>query len=126
MSGFDQLEDELGSGFEHRRIGYICIIRSEKDWQDWMDRSAVLSKNGIPTEMMDVKTLKEMEPELNTDGLLGAAYSLEGSMNPFQYCWAYAQAARRLGAEIRTFRPVTGMEKQGAAYCLDPFRSGCL
>ena len=110
---FDQLEDELGSRFEHRRLGYICIIRKEKDWQDWVHRSVVLSENGIPTQMMDVKTLKELEPELNTDGLLGAAYSLEGSMNPFQYCWAYARAARRFGAEIRMFAPVTLMESKG-------------
>ena len=77
-----------------------------------MGRSAILSGNGIPTEMIDVKALQELEPELNTNGLLGAAYSLEGSMNPFQYCWAYTQAARRLGAEIRTFTPVTEMESK--------------
>ena len=112
IARFDQLEDELDSGFEHRRIGYICIIRSEKDWQAWTRRSVILSDNGIPTAMMDVKSLKEVEPELNTNGLLGAAYSMEGSMNPFQYCWAYARAARRLGAEIRTFRPVTEMESK--------------
>ena len=37
------------------------------------------------------------EPYLNADGFLGAAYALEGLLNPFRFCAAYAGAARRHG-----------------------------
>jgi sarcosine oxidase subunit beta len=64
--------------------------------------------------MLGLDDLQAAEPHLTTSGFLGAAYSLEGLLNPFLFCWAYARAARRLGAELRPWTPVTGMTVKGS------------
>lgn len=114
MARLSTLEEELGHGFDWRRVGYFCLIPSPSLWETWAHRASILSENGIPTQLVDRKTLQEAEPLLNTAGLLGASYSEEGLLNPFHFCWAYAQAARRLGAELRAGTPVVGMKTAGA------------
>jgi len=62
---------------------------------------------------MDLKGLKAAEPGLNTDGLLGASYSVEGLLNPFLFCQAYANAARQHGAVLLPHSPVCTMSVEG-------------
>lgn len=110
LARFDSLEKELGQPFEWRRLGYLCLIKTDELWQRWIERCAALNAAGIRTEIFDHAALQAAEPHLSCDDYRGAAYSLEGSLNPFLFCWAYAQAARRAGAEIRTHTPVTGFK----------------
>ncbi len=107
------LEEELGHPFSWRLVGYFCLIPSQHLWELWTQRARILSENGIPTYMVDREALQKEEPLLNTAGLLGAAYGQEGLLNPFHFCWAYAQAARWLGADIRAGTPVVGMQAAG-------------
>jgi glycine/D-amino acid oxidase-like deaminating enzyme len=51
--------------------------------------------------MLNPTDLAEAEPLLVPDRFLGAAWCLEGHLNPFKFMQAYAQAARRHGATIR-------------------------
>ncbi len=78
-----------------------------------MERAETLTAAGIPTEVLDRQALQEVEPHLNTEGYLGAAHAVEGLLNPFLFCWAYAQAARRQGALLRPRTPVTAMRVAG-------------
>ena len=107
LKRFDTLEDELGTQFEWHRLGYLCLIHSEECWQIWKKRAKILTDYGIPTELLDRSALSKAEPNLNTTGFMGAAYSLEGLVNPFLLCWAYSQAARRLGVQFHSHCPVT-------------------
>ena len=115
LARLETLQEELNADFEFRRLGIINLIKEGQEhlWEEWDQRSAVLTDNGIPCELMDVAGLKEFEPHLNTAGLMGASYSLEGLLNPLLFCQAYAGAARRLGAELRPHTPVTGMAFEG-------------
>jgi sarcosine oxidase subunit beta len=106
----ETLEQELGASYAWRRAGIFLLIRSEALWQRWQERSAVLTPAGIPTEVIDRVCLQEAEPNMKTDGLLGAAHSVEGMLDPLRFTQAYAHAARRLGAEIRGRSAVVGME----------------
>jgi len=107
---FDTLEEELGTQFEWHRLGYLCLINTEELWQVWKKRAQVLTGNGIPTELLDRTALSKAEPNLNTSGYLGAAYSVEGLVNPFLLNWAYSQAARRLGVHLHSHCPVTDFD----------------
>lgn len=113
LRALDALEEELGTPFEWRRLGYLCLINTAAQWEEWAGRAAILSASGIPTELVSLADLHAAEPNLDTDGFLGAAYSLEGLLNPFLFCWAYARAARRLGAELRPHTPVEALEVDG-------------
>jgi sarcosine oxidase subunit beta len=113
LARLDTLEEELDFPFEWRRTGYLCLINSQELWAEWEERAGILTKAGIPTEMLDRDAVRAAEPYLDASGFLGAAYSVEGQLNPFLFCWAYAVAARRCGAELRPHMPVTEMEVDG-------------
>lgn len=110
LSRLTTLEEELGIPFEWRRNGYLCLIKTEQLWKHWVKRAKILSDGGIPTQVIDAQQLRELEPHLNLTGLLGAAFTLEGLLNPFRFCWAFASAARRYGAELLPYTPVSGIE----------------
>jgi glycine/D-amino acid oxidase-like deaminating enzyme len=114
LARFETLEEELGAAFEWRRAGYLCLINSPSLWDEWTARAEILTSAGIPTEMLELDDLQSAEPHLNTSGFLGAAYSLEGSLDPFLFCWAYAKAARRHGADLRAHTPVTAMRVESS------------
>jgi sarcosine oxidase subunit beta len=109
LTRLETLEDELGADFEWHRLGYLCLIDSQVQWDAWQNRAAVLNAGGIPTEVLDAEALHQAEPNLNMAGWLGAGYSIEGVLNPFLFCHAYAQAARRQGGLLLPHSAVTGM-----------------
>jgi sarcosine oxidase subunit beta len=121
LARLETLEGELGTGFEWRRAGFLALIPAPGDgaadsqplWQAWTERARILTAAGIPTEVLDRQALREIEPHLDTEGFLGAGYAVEGLLNPFLFCWAYAQAARRHGAVLRPQTPVTAMRVAG-------------
>jgi sarcosine oxidase subunit beta len=113
LARLENLEQELAFAFEWRRIGFLALINSQHLWDEWTGRAAQLTAAGIPTEMLDQAALRAAEPYLNADGFLGAAYALEGLLNPLRFCAAYARAARRHGAQLRPRTPVTAMQVDG-------------
>ena len=114
LARLEHLEEELDESFEWRRVGFLALINSQHLWDDWVARAAELTAAGIPTQLLDTDALHEAEPLLKTDGFLGAAYAVEGLLNPFLFCDAYAQAARRKGAVLRPWTPVTALRMAGA------------
>jgi sarcosine oxidase subunit beta len=113
LEGFklhETLEEELEFGYEWRKAGLFLLLRNEKTWRLWKERSRILSSWGIPTEMIDRETLQKVEPNLETKSLLGAAYSVEGMLNPLRFIHAYAGAAARHGAILLRNSGVVGME----------------
>lgn len=121
LARLERLEEELGSGFEWRRAGFLALIpvlgagegKARSLWDEWTQRARILTAAGIPTEVLDRQALQEAEPYLNVEGYRGAAYAVEGLLNPFLFCWAYARAARRHGAVLRPRTPVTAMRVAG-------------
>lgn len=135
LARLETLEEELGASFEWRRTGYLCLINSTTLWDAWEERARVLTEAGIPTRMLDIDAVQDAEPYLDTTGFLGAAYSIEGQLNPFLFCWAYASAARQQGAVLRPHMPVTGVtvedgqvvsvEANGETHTADRFAVMC-
>jgi len=110
LARHETLEEELGASYDWRKIGLFLLIRSEELWQRWQERSVILTPAGIPTEVVDRQTLQKAEPNMNTSHLLGAAYSVEGMLDPLKFSLAYAKAAQRQGAVILGRSKVTGFE----------------
>src|SRR5450759_684874 len=46
----ETLEEELEFDYEWRKVGLLLLLRNEKLWQIWKERSQILSSLGIPTE----------------------------------------------------------------------------
>ncbi len=107
------LEEELGARFEWRRLGNLMLIEHERHWRHWEGQVRYLQGLGVPARMLERRELQGLEPGLRVDRYLGAAWCLEGHLNPFLFCHAYAQAARRHGAKLRQGCAVTGFEQRG-------------
>jgi sarcosine oxidase subunit beta len=111
LSRLETLEDELGREFEWRRLGNLMLIERDEHWQWWSEQVTHLAGRGVPAEMLDRTSLQNAEPLLQVGRFRGAAWCLEGHLNPLKYCQAFAAAARRHGAALRQNAPVVAIER---------------
>ncbi len=112
LTRHETLQEELGVNYDWRKIGLFLLIKSEDLWLRWQERCAILTPAGIQTEVVDCTTLQKTEPYLNTSGFLGAAFAVEGILDPLKFTLAYANAARRHGGTILGRSEVVGFELQ--------------
>jgi glycine/D-amino acid oxidase-like deaminating enzyme len=113
---FAGLEEELGRKVGLRRIGGLLPIENEAQWQRMTRRLKALQAAGIRAELVPAERLREVEPLIDPQGLLGGLYhATEGQVDPFSLIWAYLVQARRHGLEELYYTPVTGFDVQGDA-----------
>ncbi|MCP4164498.1 MAG: FAD-binding oxidoreductase [Chloroflexi bacterium] len=113
LAKLEGLEEELGYEFEWRRLGNLILIEHDHHWQSWSDQITYLKDRGVPADILDPADLIAIEPLLKIDRFRGAAWCLEGHLNPFKFMRAYANAARQQGADLRQHTPVTGFTLKG-------------
>ena len=68
---------------------------------------------GVDFELIDAEECKRRHPLMTTDNLLGALWDpLDGDIDPAQLCQALVRRARKAGAEVYRFNPVTGLTQK--------------
>lgn len=106
---FLTLGEDTGSAFEFRQHGYLFVIDDEATMRAFQESAAMQQLLGIPTQVVSPDAVAELFPGISTEGLLGGTYcATDGSASPSDALMAYVAGARRLGAELRTGRRVTG------------------
>ena len=106
---FENLEEELNydRSIELRQSGYLLLAHDEEQSKQLKKNMELQRELGIPVQELSVKEVEELVPQLNTEGLLSAAFCNEdGHVNPFRVIEAYGEAAEKLGVEIKTFTEV--------------------
>jgi sarcosine oxidase subunit beta len=112
---FKQIGEESGYGdIEFEQRGYLLISYRE-DRAEMLDKNLALQNRlGINSKRLTPQEAKELVPQLNIEGLVGAYYGPEdGFINPFKATYAFALGAKKLGVEINEGTEVTGFETQG-------------
>ncbi len=110
---FIQFVEETGEDIELDTGGRIIVADSEDDLAYMHEFVARLNARGIEIRMLDQKEMREREPNLSP-GVMGAAWTpIGGNAMSIKLTYALARAARRLGARIHTYTPVTGFDVQG-------------
>ena len=98
-------------GIEFKQGGYLLLAFSDAQMRQFEKNVEVQNRLGVPSRAVSVAEAKEIVPHLRTDELVGATFCQEdGHANPFHTTMAYAKAAERLGAEIRTRTKATGID----------------
>lgn len=113
---FSNMNEVLGTkrDIEFKQGGYLLLAFKESQWTQFKANVELQNSLGIPSRLVSPEEAREIVPLLNTEGLLGATFCPEdGHCNPFQVTHAYAEAAARYGAEVRTFTQVTGIKVEG-------------
>ena len=109
---FKTLEQDLNYPLplEYDPAGYLWIAYSEGQIAQMEKNVALQNSLGSPSRMLTPEGIKEVAPYVNTAGMLGGSFCQEdGHINPHTLCFAYADSAAALGAEIYKKTPVTGL-----------------
>ena len=108
---WERLADELGTDVEYRQHGNLRLALTEDEVETIKQVVADGNAAGIETVYLDgVEAVQAVAPALTTD-LAGASYcATDGHANPQKAVEAFAAAARRAGADIRTGVEVQGIE----------------
>jgi sarcosine oxidase subunit beta len=96
------LDQELGTATGYERIGHLQLYERHHDIGAAAVRARVQSAMGIPTVHLEGDRVREIEPGLGAQVLGGLHAPLDGVADHEATTRAYAGAAKRAGAAIRT------------------------
>ncbi len=107
------LHEELDGITGYERTGHLLLFERESDFLQAAARIWLQNQKGIPSRLVEKEALQEMEPYMS-EAVLAALYCpKDGVADHTATTYSLAQAAQRLGAEIRERTAVTGLERQG-------------
>lgn len=98
----------------HHASGGIRFA-AHQDHLDGYHHFAGLARGmGVAFEVIDAAECQRRHPLITTQGLAGGLWDpLDGDIDPAQLCQALARRARKAGARINRFSPVTGIRCTG-------------
>jgi sarcosine oxidase subunit beta len=106
-----QQELDADPGFEP--MGFL-ILADDQTAHDMHRRHALLQRYGVESHLLDREAISRLTPGLNLDDIKIGLYSpCDGSIDAHSIMMAYAQQARRLGAELAEDVKATGLEIKG-------------
>ena len=110
----ESLPEESGIDFEFRSRLSLSLafdnveasgLKAAADWQNRQD--------GFSTEWLEPSGLHEINPMISSEAVGGCLLHGMTDLEPYKFVLALAQAAEKLGAEVR-HGVVTGLERSGA------------
>jgi glycine/D-amino acid oxidase-like deaminating enzyme len=110
------LSAELGVDLDVRLTGGLLVARTQDQMRAVAAKAAVDRVFDVPMEMLDRNSMRTIAPYLALDCLGGAICPIEGKANPLKATPAFANAARKYGAEIWTNTRVTSLERRGGLF----------
>jgi len=110
---FEQLSRELNQDIEFRQGGYLIAVHDEKEMKQAEKNVSMQRSLGLKVEILKPEEITDIVPILDVHGMkaIGATFCpTDGHANPFRTTFAYADAARNLGAEINTHTMVVNLK----------------
>src|SRR5512137_615326 len=110
---FERLSYELGQDIEFRQGGYLIAVHDEKEMKQAEKNVAMQRSLGLKVDILKPEKITDVVPILDVKGMgvIGATFcSSDGHANPFRTTFAYADAARKNGAEINTHTTVINLK----------------
>lgn len=103
LDAYGRFGERFGVDIGLRKVGYLFLCRNKQEVLD-CERSSVLQNDfGSNSRMVSPDEALDINPFLNKDALLAAAYSPDdGFAEPAKAVAAYAAAARAAGATLLT------------------------
>jgi sarcosine oxidase subunit beta len=106
---------EVGMNVWFRQGGYLFLARTAAELSRLERNTAIQRRCGLPTEMIDAEAARDIVPELDIAGILGAAHNpLDGILFPWPFLWGYAQRATQMGAQLHGYTPCTAIDAHRA------------
>ncbi|MEA1994310.1 MAG: FAD-binding oxidoreductase [Euryarchaeota archaeon] len=104
---FEGMSEELGVDIEYEQGGYLVVSKNKEEFEEFKKNVKLQNKLGLESEVLTPSDAKEIVPQLNTDGLVGATFcQTDGHAYPFKVVEGYAKRAEEMGIEINKFTDV--------------------
>ncbi len=114
LEAYRRFPAALGTDVQLEQVGYLFLLRTASEVAGFEAAVALQNELGVPSRLIEPAEACRLNPYLNPDGLLAAAFSPDdGYANPSSVVRGYAAAALARGAELRTGTPVIGLERDG-------------
>lgn len=109
----ERWESEVGGRCGLTKCGFM-IVASERE-ADSLKRAVELQRSiGINTRIISPEEIREIEPRMNVSDVAAAAYEPDsGYADPMDTSISFAEAARRMGAEVREHAEVEVFKTEG-------------
>jgi glycine/D-amino acid oxidase-like deaminating enzyme len=117
ISAIERFDEELAvegekAHAEFRRVGYL-FLGGENNWEILKRQYELQKSLGVDVELLTPEDIKNMVPDMNTEGLLGGSYGPRaGYTDPYGILQGYLRKARSLGARY-IHDEVTAILRQG-------------
>lgn len=94
-------------GFPFDQTGYLFLLYSEEEVEDFKKNIALQNKFGVPTRLITPEEAKEIAPLINIDEVIAASWNpTDGKADPFLAVTAFARKAKEYGAKIYEYTEV--------------------
>jgi sarcosine oxidase subunit beta len=111
---FKRFHEEMGVNPHLRQIGYLFLLGSEHDVEQYKRQIALQRQYGLDVRLITPQDARAIVPQLRVDDLLAAVYSpQDGYADPHTVVQGYAARARECGVRILEQTEVTGIRLQG-------------
>ncbi len=101
---------DVGVNIWFRQGGYLFLARTAREVARLETSIAVQNRCGVATQMLDAAGARDIVPELDTTGVVAAAYNpTDGILFPWPFLWGYARQAAAHGVRIFTQTPVADL-----------------
>lgn len=110
---FEGLSKQLGQDIEFRQGGYLIAIHDQQEMKQAEKNVAMQRSLGLGVDILQPEEITKVVSILDVKGMraIGATFCpTDGHANPFKTTFAYADAARKHGAEINTHTTVIGLK----------------
>lgn len=110
---FEGLNKELGQDIEFRQGGYLIAVHDTLEMKQAEKNVAMQRSLGLKVDILHPDEITDVVPILDVKGMnaIGATFCpTDGHANPFKTTFAYADGARKHGAEIFTHTNVIGLK----------------
>jgi glycine/D-amino acid oxidase-like deaminating enzyme len=106
---YKTLTEEIDYDIEYENTGGMILIEDDEQMSVMKNFVKKQRDIGLEVELLNLKEASKLQRGL-APHLAGATYSpQDANVNPLRLCFAFARAARKLGAEINLDTPVLGI-----------------
>ena len=114
------LGDAVDYPMNYHVTGSVRLGHSEERLREFRKVVGMGRYQGMDLSILGPDEIRSKYPFLETHDLTGALYDpYDGDIDPAQLTQALAAGARKLGARIERFRPVTGARRENGEWILD-------
>jgi sarcosine oxidase subunit beta len=116
---WDRMAALVGEDCEFRATGHVKLARDESEMAELESYAREARDHGLELSVVGGNAVREVHPWLGPKVVGASLCADDGQANPRVVGPAFARAARRAGAEIREFSPVSHARWTGAGFEID-------